>query len=132
MAEPDRPPDEVAFEQSVDEALDSLPPELAALMSNVAVVVEEEPPAGAPLLGLYQGAADPSRERLRSGSARQDHDLPPSARAAVRRRPRAATTRDSSRRAPRGRAPLRDQRRAARRARPLLSALWAEALCPRP
>ena len=54
--EPDRPaPDEVAFEQTVEEALDSLPPELAGLMSNVAVVVEEEPPPGAPLLGLYQG-----------------------------------------------------------------------------
>ena len=56
MAEPERGArDELAFEQSVEEALDSLPPELAGLMSNVAVVVEEEPPRGAPLLGLYQG-----------------------------------------------------------------------------
>jgi predicted Zn-dependent protease with MMP-like domain len=56
VAEPDQPtPEDLAFEQSVEEALDSLPPELAGLMSNVAVVVEEEPPAGAPLLGLYQG-----------------------------------------------------------------------------
>jgi predicted Zn-dependent protease with MMP-like domain len=47
--------DEREFEECVEEALDSLPPELAGLMSNVAVVVEEEPPAGAPLLGLYQG-----------------------------------------------------------------------------
>jgi predicted Zn-dependent protease with MMP-like domain len=31
--------EEAAFEQSVEEALDSLPPELADLMSNVAVVV---------------------------------------------------------------------------------------------
>lgn len=48
-------PDEVDFEQSVEEALDSLPPHLHEFMSNVAVVIEEEPPAGAPLLGLYQG-----------------------------------------------------------------------------
>jgi predicted Zn-dependent protease with MMP-like domain len=47
--------DEIAFEECVEEALDALPPELARLMSNVAVVVEDEPPAGAPLLGLYQG-----------------------------------------------------------------------------
>ena len=43
------------FEQSVEEALESLPPDLRGFMSNVAVVVEEEPPAGLPLLGLYQG-----------------------------------------------------------------------------
>jgi len=48
-------PDERRFEECVEEALDSLPPELAGLMSNVAVIVEDEPPAGAPLLGLYQG-----------------------------------------------------------------------------
>jgi predicted Zn-dependent protease with MMP-like domain len=47
--------DEVEFEQSVEEALESLPPDLRGFMSNVAVVVEEEPPAGLPLLGLYQG-----------------------------------------------------------------------------
>jgi predicted Zn-dependent protease with MMP-like domain len=43
------------FEQCVDDALASLPPELSDFMSNVALVIEEEPPAGAPLLGLYQG-----------------------------------------------------------------------------
>jgi predicted Zn-dependent protease with MMP-like domain len=47
--------DEVDFEGSIDDALDSLPAELRAFMSNVAVVVEQEPPAGMPLLGLYQG-----------------------------------------------------------------------------
>ena len=45
----------LAFEQSVEDALDSLPPELGRFMSNVAVVVEDEPPGGMPLLGLYQG-----------------------------------------------------------------------------
>ena len=47
--------DDVEFEQRVQEALDSLPAELRGYMSNVAVVVEEEPPDGLPLLGLYQG-----------------------------------------------------------------------------
>ena len=43
------------FEQAVLDALDSLPPELRDRISNVEVVVEDEPPAGQPLLGLYQG-----------------------------------------------------------------------------
>ena len=43
------------FEQSIQDALDSLPADLAEQMSNVAVVVEDEPPPGQPLLGLYQG-----------------------------------------------------------------------------
>ena len=43
------------FELLVEEAIDSLPEDLRAFMSNVAVVVDEEPPAGRPLLGLYQG-----------------------------------------------------------------------------
>ena len=47
--------DEADFERCVQEALDSLPAELRDYMSNVAVVVEDEPPGGQPLLGLYQG-----------------------------------------------------------------------------
>ncbi len=43
------------FEGWIEEALESLPPDLRGFMSNVAIVVEEEPPAGRPLLGLYQG-----------------------------------------------------------------------------
>jgi predicted Zn-dependent protease with MMP-like domain len=43
------------FDDAVRDALDALPPDLAEYMSNVEVVVEEEPPAGMPLLGLYQG-----------------------------------------------------------------------------
>ncbi len=51
------------FEELVAEALDSLPPDIAAAMENVAVVVEDEPPADAlaglsrdqTLLGLYHG-----------------------------------------------------------------------------
>ena len=45
----------VDFELTVQEAVDGLPRELREAMSNVSVVVEDEPPAGAPLLGLYQG-----------------------------------------------------------------------------
>jgi len=45
----------VDFEQSVQEAIDSLPPDLDEFMSNVAIVIEAEPPGGAPLFGLYQG-----------------------------------------------------------------------------
>jgi predicted Zn-dependent protease with MMP-like domain len=56
VAEPERHGlDEVDFEQSVDDALASLPTELRDFMSNVAIVVEDEPPGGMPLLGLYQG-----------------------------------------------------------------------------
>jgi hypothetical protein len=41
---------EVDFEQAVEDALDSLPPDLRDFMSNVAVVIEDDPPAGMPLL----------------------------------------------------------------------------------
>jgi predicted Zn-dependent protease with MMP-like domain len=43
------------FAQYIDEAIDSLPDDLRAFMSNVAIVIDDEPPAGLPLLGLYQG-----------------------------------------------------------------------------
>jgi predicted Zn-dependent protease with MMP-like domain len=43
------------FDAQVAAALESLPPELEKAMSNVEVVVEDEPPPGQPLLGLYQG-----------------------------------------------------------------------------
>ena len=43
------------FEQCVQETLASLPAELRTAISNLAIVVEDEPPPGLPLLGLYQG-----------------------------------------------------------------------------
>ena len=44
------------FEVPVAQALDEVPEELAALIDNVAVFVEDEPPAGDPdLLGIYEG-----------------------------------------------------------------------------
>jgi len=43
------------FEQLVSDALDELPDDIRGLMTNVAVTVEDEPPPGQPLLGLYEG-----------------------------------------------------------------------------
>jgi len=43
------------IEEAIDEALSSLPAEFRAAISNVAIIVEDEPPDGRPLLGLYQG-----------------------------------------------------------------------------
>jgi predicted Zn-dependent protease with MMP-like domain len=48
-------PDAALFEQYADEALESLPEDLRARMSNVEIVIDDEPPPGQPLLGLYQG-----------------------------------------------------------------------------
>ncbi|HEY8481676.1 MAG TPA: metallopeptidase family protein [Spirillospora sp.] len=42
------------FEDLVAEALDTIPPELTALMRNVVIVVEDEAPERG-LLGLYEG-----------------------------------------------------------------------------
>jgi predicted Zn-dependent protease with MMP-like domain len=47
--------EDAEFEQAVAEALESLPDDLHGAMSNVEVLVEPEPPAGYPLLGLYEG-----------------------------------------------------------------------------
>jgi predicted Zn-dependent protease with MMP-like domain len=43
------------FVDLVEDAVESLPDDLRAFMSNVAIVIEDEPPDGLPLLGLYQG-----------------------------------------------------------------------------
>lgn len=61
----------LAFERLVQRALDVLPPEIARLMDNVAVVVEESPgpeilaevglPSSETLFGFYQGV--PQTER---------------------------------------------------------------------
>jgi len=51
-----RPMTDDEFEEAVGDALDLIPDELAKLMSNVAVLVADEPPADEPdLLGLYEG-----------------------------------------------------------------------------
>ena len=46
---------EEEFEDTVTEAIESLPDDLRDFMSNVAIVVEEDPPRGSRLLGLYEG-----------------------------------------------------------------------------
>jgi predicted Zn-dependent protease with MMP-like domain len=43
-----------SFEEHVREALDSLPPEIAAHLENVAVVIEDENPQEPDLLGLFE------------------------------------------------------------------------------
>jgi predicted Zn-dependent protease with MMP-like domain len=55
------------FEEAIDNALKSLPPDLRAALSNVAILVEDEPPDGRPLLGLYHGVPLPRRSRTYSG-----------------------------------------------------------------
>ena len=48
--------DREAFEAAVADALDDVPPELARMMSNVVILVEDDSPADDPgLLGLYEG-----------------------------------------------------------------------------
>ena len=43
------------FEEAVADALDAVPEEFGRQMRNVVVLVEDAPPDGAPLLGLYVG-----------------------------------------------------------------------------
>jgi predicted Zn-dependent protease with MMP-like domain len=43
------------FDEAVADALDAVPAELARQMRNVVVLVEDDPPDGARLLGLYEG-----------------------------------------------------------------------------
>jgi predicted Zn-dependent protease with MMP-like domain len=56
------------FEEYAEEALETLPAELRAQMSNVEIVVEDEPPTGRPLLGLYQGVPLTQRTSGYSGA----------------------------------------------------------------
>jgi predicted Zn-dependent protease with MMP-like domain len=55
------------FEEAIDDALSSLPADLRAAMSNVEIVVEDEPPDGRRLLGLYRGVPLPRRTSRYSG-----------------------------------------------------------------
>jgi predicted Zn-dependent protease with MMP-like domain len=51
----------MTFDDHVRAALDSLPPELARALRNVAVVVEDENPDDPDLFGLYEGVPLPER-----------------------------------------------------------------------
>jgi predicted Zn-dependent protease with MMP-like domain len=56
------------FDELVSEALDLIPPELAAAMDNVAVLVADRHPEDAELLGLYEGVALTERDSDYAGS----------------------------------------------------------------
>ena len=58
----------MTFEEHVQAALDSLPPNLAAALVNIAVVVEDENPEEPDLYGLYEGVPLPERTSADSGS----------------------------------------------------------------
>jgi predicted Zn-dependent protease with MMP-like domain len=51
----------MSFDEHVAAALDTLPPNLAAALDNIAVVVEDEHPDDADLFGLYEGTPLPER-----------------------------------------------------------------------
>ncbi len=59
----------VEFEDLVAQALDLIPQELAAALTNVVVVVADEPPADEPdLLGLYTGIPLTERDSSYAGA----------------------------------------------------------------
>jgi len=59
---------EEQFDDLVSQALDEVPAELAALMDNVAVFVEDEPAPDDPdLLGLYEGTPLTERDSSYAG-----------------------------------------------------------------
>ncbi len=56
------------FEELVGDALDQVPEELAVLVDNVVVLVEDEPPADDPhLLGYYHGTPLTERDTRYAG-----------------------------------------------------------------
>jgi predicted Zn-dependent protease with MMP-like domain len=59
---------EELFDQLTREALASLPGDLRKQMENVEIVVEDWPPPGSRLLGLYQGVPLTSRGSYYSGA----------------------------------------------------------------
>ena len=57
------------FEELVGQALDQIPDELARLMDNVVILVEDDAPADDPdLLGLYEGTPLTERDAAWAGS----------------------------------------------------------------
>jgi predicted Zn-dependent protease with MMP-like domain len=56
------------FDDVVRAALDSLPPQIARALENVAVVVEDENPEDPDLFGLYHGVPLPERGSGYSGA----------------------------------------------------------------
>ena len=62
------PMSEDRFEELVSEALDLIPPQLAAAIDNVVVLVEDRDLEDPGLLGLYQGIALTERDSHYGGS----------------------------------------------------------------
>ncbi|MHA3946572.1 metallopeptidase family protein [Cellulomonas bogoriensis] len=61
------------FEDAVRDALDTVPPELAAQMDNVVVLVEDDAPEDEPeLLGVYEGVALTERDHWWSAGSLPD------------------------------------------------------------
>jgi predicted Zn-dependent protease with MMP-like domain len=60
--------DPTRFDELVSDALDLIPPELAAAIDNVVVLVEDRDPEDPELLGLYQGVALTERDSNYAGS----------------------------------------------------------------
>jgi predicted Zn-dependent protease with MMP-like domain len=56
------------FDELVSDALDAIPPKLAAAIDNVVVLVEPRHPEEPDLLGLYEGVALTERDSSYSGS----------------------------------------------------------------
>ncbi len=48
-------PARIAFEAMVDAAVDDLPPDFAAQLPSVAILIEDDSPPGRSLFGLYEG-----------------------------------------------------------------------------
>ena len=75
------------FDELVSDALDLIPPELAAAIDNVVVLVEDRNPDEPDLLGLYHGVAlTGTRFVVRGLAARHHHDLPRRVARGLRRR----------------------------------------------
>ena len=114
----------VRFDDVVQEALDSLPADLAAALRNVAIVVEDENREDPDLYGLFDGI--PLTEGDQPGELPNlDLDLPATARGRLRRRRRAAR-RDPGHRAPRARPLLRPRRGPSRGARLRVTATFLQ------
>jgi predicted Zn-dependent protease with MMP-like domain len=60
--------DSQRFDELVSDALDLIPPQLAAVMDNVVVLVADRHPEEADLLGLYDGVALTERDSNYAGS----------------------------------------------------------------
>lgn len=56
------------FEELVSDALDRVPPRLAAAIDNVVILVEDHNPDEPDILGLYQGVALTERDSWYAGS----------------------------------------------------------------